>query len=54
VANAAGNVINNATNAANIQANVARHNTGAQPPLVQANRAEASQRHRIRDEIKIA
>jgi hypothetical protein len=55
--NATGNVINNAANAANIQANVApnpRHNAGAQPPLVQANCAEGSQRHRIRDEVKIA
>jgi hypothetical protein len=56
-ADAAGNVVNNAANATNIQANVApnpRHNAGAQPPLVQANRAEGSQRHRIRDEVEIA
>jgi hypothetical protein len=56
-ANAAGNVINNAANVVNIQGNVApnpRHNAGAQPPLVQANRAEGSQRHRIRDEVEIA
>jgi hypothetical protein len=42
-ANATGNVVNNATNTANFQANVApnpRHNAGAQPPPVQANRAE--------------
>jgi hypothetical protein len=54
--NAAGNIINNAANVANVQANVAlnpRHNAGAQPPLVQANRAEESQRHRIRDEVEI-
>jgi hypothetical protein len=56
-ANAAGNVVNNTANAANIQANVApnpRHNAGAPPPLVQDNRAEGSQRHRIRDEFEIA
>jgi hypothetical protein len=42
-ANAVGNVVNNAANAANVQENIApnpRHNAGAQPPLVQANRAE--------------
>jgi hypothetical protein len=53
-ANAAGNIINNATN---VQGNAApnpRHNAGAQPPLVQANRAEGSQRHRVRDEVEIA
>jgi hypothetical protein len=56
-ANAAGNIANTAANAANVQANVApnpRHNAGASPPLVQANRFEGSQRHRIRDEVEIA
>jgi hypothetical protein len=56
-ANAAGNVVNNAANAANFQGNAApnpRHNAGAQPPPVQANRAEGSQRHRIREEVEIA
>jgi hypothetical protein len=56
-ANAAGNAANNAANAANIQGNAApnpRHNVGAQPPPVQANRVEESQRHRIRDEVEIA
>jgi hypothetical protein len=56
-ANAAGNVVNNATNAANVQGNDApnpRHNAGAQPPPIQVNRAEGSQRHRIRDEVEIA
>jgi hypothetical protein len=56
-ANAAGNIVNNAANAANVQANVApnpRHNAGAQPPLIQANRVEGSQRHRVRDEVEIA
>jgi hypothetical protein len=55
-ANVVGNAANNATNAANIQGNAApnpRHNAGAQPPPVQANRAEGSQRHRIRDEVEI-
>jgi hypothetical protein len=55
--NAAGNVINNAADAANVQANIApnpRHNAGAQHPPIQANRAEGSQRHRIRDEVEIA
>jgi hypothetical protein len=55
--NVTGNVVNNVVNATNIQANIApnpRHNAGAQPPLVQANRAEGSQRHRIRDEVEIA
>jgi hypothetical protein len=53
-ANAAGNIVNNA---ANVQANIApnrRHNAGAQHPLVQANSAEVSQRHCIRDEVEIA
>jgi hypothetical protein len=57
LANDADNVVNNAANAANVQANIApnpRHNAGAQPPLVQANRVEGSQRHRIRDEVEIA
>jgi hypothetical protein len=56
-ANVAGNIVNNAANAANIQGNTApnpRHNAGSQPPLVQANRVEGSQRHRIRDEVEIA
>jgi hypothetical protein len=56
-ANAASNATNNAANAANIQGNAApnpRCNAGAQPPPVQANRAEGSQRHRIRDELEIA
>jgi hypothetical protein len=55
--NDAGNVVNNAANAANAQANVApnpRHNAGAQPPLIQANRLEGSQHHRVRDEVEIA
>jgi hypothetical protein len=44
-ANAAGNVANNAANTANIQGNTTpnpRHNAGAQPPPVQANRVEGS------------
>jgi hypothetical protein len=44
--NVAGNVVNNAANTANIQGNTApnpRHNAGAQPPPVQAHRAEGSQ-----------
>jgi hypothetical protein len=56
-ANAADNVANNASNAANVQGNVAtnpRHNAGAQPPPVQTNRIEGSQRQRIRDEVEIA
>jgi hypothetical protein len=56
-ANVVGNVVNNAANAANIQGNAtpnSRHNAGAQPPLVQANRAEGSQHHCIRDEVEIA
>jgi hypothetical protein len=55
-ANAAANVANNAANAANTQANAAanpRQNAGAQPPPVQANHAEGSQRRRIRDEVEI-
>jgi hypothetical protein len=31
-----------------------RRNAGAQPPSVQASRAEGSQRHHIRDEVEIA
>jgi hypothetical protein len=57
LANAAGNAANNAANAANIQGDPApnpRHNAGAQPPPVQADRAEGSWRHRIRDEVEIA
>jgi hypothetical protein len=56
-ANAAGNVANNTTNVANVQANVApnpRHNTGSPPPLIQVNRVEGNQRHRVRDEVEIA
>jgi hypothetical protein len=56
-ANAAGNAANNAANPANILGNPApnpRRNAGAQPPLVQADRAEGSRRHRIRDEVEIA
>jgi hypothetical protein len=56
-ANATGNVTNNGANAANIQGNAAanpRHNARAQPPKVQANRAEGSQRQRIRDVVEIA
>jgi membrane protein involved in colicin uptake len=55
--NDVGNVVSSATNAVNVQGNTApnpRHNAGAQPPLVQANRAEGSQRHRVRDEVEIA
>jgi hypothetical protein len=53
----AGNAANNAANAANIQGNPApnpRRNARAQPPLVQADHAEGSRRHRIRDEVEIA
>jgi hypothetical protein len=56
-ANAAGYAANNAANAANIQGNAPpnpRRNAGAQPSLVQADRAEGSRHHRIRDEVKIA
>jgi hypothetical protein len=55
--NAAGNAANNAANAADVQGNPApnpRRNAGAQPPPVQADRAEGSRRHRIRDEVEIA
>jgi hypothetical protein len=55
--NDAGYAANNAANAANIQGDPApnpRHNAGAQPPPVQADRAEGSRRHRIRDEVEIA
>jgi hypothetical protein len=56
-ANAAGNITNNAANADNAQGNAAanpRQNAGAQPPPVQANRAEGSQCQCIRDEVEIA
>jgi hypothetical protein len=56
-ANNAGNVINNASNAVHVQGNAApnpRHNVGAHPPLVQANRAEGRQHHCVRDEVEIA
>jgi hypothetical protein len=56
-ANAAGNIVNNTANTANIQGNTApnlRHDAGAQPPPLQANHAEGSRRHRIRDEVEIA
>jgi hypothetical protein len=52
--NDVGNVVNNATTVVHVQGNAARnprHNAGAQPPLVQANRVEGSQRHRVRDEV---
>jgi hypothetical protein len=55
--NIAGNVANNIANAANIQENTVANpgqNAGAQPPQIQANRAEGSQRQRIRDEVEIA
>jgi hypothetical protein len=51
----AGNTANNAANVANIQRNPApnpRRNAGAQPPLVQPDRAEGSRRHHIRDEVE--
>jgi hypothetical protein len=56
-ANATGYAANNAANATNIQGDPApnlRCNAGAQPPPVQADRAEGSRRHRIRDEVEIA
>jgi hypothetical protein len=56
-ANVVSNVVNNASNAANIQGNVIpnpRHNAGAQPPPVQAHRAEGCQHHHIRYEVEIA
>jgi hypothetical protein len=56
-ANDAGNVVNTAANVIHVQGNLApnpRHNAGAQPTLVQANLAEGSQRHRVRDEVEIA
>jgi hypothetical protein len=56
-ANTAGYAANNAANAVNIQGNPPpnpRRNAGAQPPLVQADHAEGSRRHRIRDEVEIA
>jgi hypothetical protein len=55
--NTAGNVTNNAANTANIQGNAVANqgqNAGAQPPLIEANHAEGSQRQRIRDEVEIA
>jgi hypothetical protein len=55
--NDASNATNNAANAANIQGNATpnpRRNARAQPPPVQDNHAEGSQRHRIRDEVEIA
>jgi hypothetical protein len=55
-ANAPANDANNAANTINIQGNAAphpRHNAGAQSTLFQVNRAEGSQRHRIRDEVEI-
>jgi hypothetical protein len=56
-ANAAGNVANNAAHATNIQGNIVTNtgqNAGAQPPPVQVNQAQGSQRQRIRDEVEIA
>jgi hypothetical protein len=53
-ANAASNAANNTANAANIHGDPApnpRRNEGAQPPLVQADRDEGSQRHRIEDHV---
>jgi hypothetical protein len=55
-ANADGNTANNEANAANIQGNPTpkpRRNAGAQPPPVQADHAEGSWRHRIRDKVEI-
>jgi hypothetical protein len=52
-----GNAPNNAANAANIQRNIVANpgqNAGAQPPPVQVNQAQGSQRQRIRDEVEIA
>jgi hypothetical protein len=60
LANAPANVGNaaiNAANTTNIQGNPApnpRRNAGAQPPPVQPDHAEGSQRHRIKDEVEIA
>jgi hypothetical protein len=56
-ANAASNAANNTANAANIQGDPTpnpRRNEGAQPPPVQADHAEGSQRHRIKYEVEIA
>jgi hypothetical protein len=56
-ANAVGNIANNTANVAGTQQNVTanlRQNAGAQPPPVQANHAEGSQRRRVRDEVEIA
>jgi hypothetical protein len=50
-------VVNNAANAANVQANTTanpRQNAGVQPPPVQANHAEGSQHRRRRDKVEIA
>jgi hypothetical protein len=57
LANAPANATNNAANADNIEGNPTsnpRRNARAQPPLVQADHAEGSQRHRVRDEVEIA
>jgi hypothetical protein len=57
LANAIGNVANNAANAAKIQGNIVANpvqNAGTQPPPIQVNRVEGSQRQRIRDEVEIA
>jgi hypothetical protein len=56
-ANTAGNIANIAGNVANVQENAAanpRQNAGAQPPPMQANCVEGSQRQRIRDKVEIA
>jgi hypothetical protein len=56
-ANVVDNVANNAANAANVKGNTTpnpRHNAGAQPPPIQANHAEGSQRKHIRDEVEVA
>jgi hypothetical protein len=56
-ANTAGNIANNAGNVANVQENAVanpRQNAGAQPPPVQANCVEGSQRQRITDKVEIA
>jgi hypothetical protein len=56
-ANGPTNAANNAASAANIQGNPPpnpRRNARVQPPLVQADRAEGSWRHCIRDEVEIA
>jgi hypothetical protein len=46
-ANVVGNAVNNAANTSNIQGNTTpnpKHNAGAQPPPVHANRVEGRQR----------